>query len=345
MVQELVQAAFLIFVAEMGDKTQLLAMAFALQFSIIQVLGGVALGSFLNHGLAVALGAYVSQLVPLELIRLIAACGFLGFGLWTLYNRQEEEHLHTPGQGHPILVVALAFFIGELGDKTQLSAIALSSRALYPEAVLAGTVLGMVLTSLVGIGAGIKLGEKVPERTLRLISAFVFIGFGVLGLWRAVPPHLLTAPNIAVFLGALAAAIILLIVPPLWRTRRTEVQGKYTQMQRVARELKRHLAEIEAAVDDICLSEKHCGVCRGKDCPVGYCRDLVRQALRDHLAAEPHGVIPRARTAQRFDEAKIRHALALVRQEYPDCESMPEIETIIRRTEAVLRTLESHQTS
>ena len=151
MVREYVQAALLIFAAEMGDKTQLLAMAFALQFTIGQVLGGVALGSLLNHGLAVALGAYVSHVVPLELIRLIAACGFLAFGLWTLANGGEEDSIHTPSQGHPVLVVALAFFIGELGDKTQLSAIALSSNAVYHWAILAGTVTGMILTSLVGI--------------------------------------------------------------------------------------------------------------------------------------------------------------------------------------------------
>ena len=214
MVREYVQAALLIFAAEMGDKTQLLAMAFALQFTIGQVLGGVALGSLLNHGLAVALGAYVSHVVPLELIRLIAACGFLAFGLWTLANGGEEDSIHTPSQGHPVLVVALAFFIGELGDKTQLSAIALSSNAVYHWAILAGTVTGMILTSLVGIFVGIKLGEKVPEATLKLISGLVFIGFGVIGLWRAAPQQYLTPSNVTLLAVALGALVLILTVPP-----------------------------------------------------------------------------------------------------------------------------------
>lgn len=345
MLKEFVQAALLIFAAEMGDKTQLLAMAFALQFSIGQVLGGVALGSLLNHGLAVALGAYVSHILPLELVRLIAACGFLVFGLWTLANGREEEELQTTAQGHPLLVVAVAFFLGELGDKTQLSAIALSSKAVYHGAVLAGTVTGMVLTSLVGILVGIKLGERVPEATLKLLSGFVFIGFGVLGLWRDLPRDFITVPNAVLFVAALALIILILLVPPVWRERAARAQGEYSQMQLVARELRLHLAEIEAAVDEICLGEKSCGKCRGKDCPVGYCRDLVRQALKDHLAVDIRGLTPRARPNQQFDESKIRHALALVRKEYPDCEGMPKIDTIIRRTESVLEILARRSSS
>jgi len=272
-------------------------MAFALQYSIGQVLVGVALGAMLNHGLAVALGAYLSSVVPLDTVRIAAACGFLAFGLWTLANGDEDESLHTARQGHPVLVVALAFFIGELGDKTQLSAIALATNAEYYAAVLAGTVAGMVLTSLVGILVGIKLGEKVPEATLKLLSGFVFIGFGAVGLWRAVPPRYLTGPNIALFLAALAAAILIVIVPPLVRRRTAQAAGEYGRMQKLARELRLHLAEIEQAVDDICLGETSCGGCRGKDCPVGYCRGLVRQALRDHLAVQVDGLTPRARCA------------------------------------------------
>ncbi len=305
----------------------------------------MALGSLLNHGLAVALGAYVSHVVPLELIRLIAACGFLAFGLWTLANGGEEDSIHTPSQGHPVLVVALAFFIGELGDKTQLSAIALSSNAVYHWAILAGTVTGMILTSLVGIFVGIKLGEKVPEATLKLISGLVFIGFGVIGLWRAAPQQYLTPSNVTLFAVALGTLVLILTVPPFWRKGHAQGKDEYSQMQRVARELKLHLSEIEQAVSDICLGEHHCGGCRGKDCPVGYCRDLVRQALRDHMSADIKGLTPRARDTQRFDEAKIRSALALVRQEYPDCDSMPEIDIVIKRTEAVLQILERQYSS
>src|SRR5690554_3359251 len=154
MLTELIKASLLIFLAELGDKTQILAMAFALQYSVFQVLTGVALGSFLNHGLAVIIGSYLSNLIPISALRLGSALLFLAFGFWSLWS--EEEHLNSDRKalGSPIVVVALAFFLGELGDKTQLTAIALASNAVFPAAVLAGTVLGMVLTSLGGIYVG-----------------------------------------------------------------------------------------------------------------------------------------------------------------------------------------------
>ena len=76
----MVKASLLIFLAELGDKTQILAMAFALQYSVRQVLLGVALGAFLNHGLAVIVGSYLAHLIPLSTIRLASALMFLGFG-------------------------------------------------------------------------------------------------------------------------------------------------------------------------------------------------------------------------------------------------------------------------
>ena len=88
MIKELIQAAFLIFAAEMGDKSQIIAMAFALQYSLGQVLAGVALGVFVNHGLAVALGAYLAHFVPLHIVRL--AHRRLGFWAAGLMNGDEE---------------------------------------------------------------------------------------------------------------------------------------------------------------------------------------------------------------------------------------------------------------
>ena len=109
MLTEVAKAAALIFIAELGDKTQILAMAFALQFSLRQVLAGVALGSLLNHGLAVVIGAYLAHIIPLSAVRLGSAFLFLGFGLWTLWSRDEGDQGAAKSSGHPILVVTLAF--------------------------------------------------------------------------------------------------------------------------------------------------------------------------------------------------------------------------------------------
>lgn len=216
MLTELTKASLLIFLAELGDKTQILAMAFALQYSVFQVLTGVALGSFLNHGLAVIIGSYLSNLIPISALRLGSALLFLAFGFWSLWS--EEEHLNSDRKalGSPIVVVALAFFLGELGDKTQLTAIALASNAAFPAAVLAGTVLGMVLTSLGGIYVGTKLGDKIPELALKLISSFVFIGFGIFHLAQTVPQRFLTPLNVVFFTAVVAVAVLLRLVP-LWQ--------------------------------------------------------------------------------------------------------------------------------
>src|SRR5690606_14975105 len=101
MIQEMIKALFLIFVAEMGDKTQILAMAFATRFPVRKVLAGIGLGVLLNHGLAVLLGSYLSQVVPIKTIQMIAGAAFVGFALWTLKPEDEEEEMETRMQFGP----------------------------------------------------------------------------------------------------------------------------------------------------------------------------------------------------------------------------------------------------
>ncbi|NLV91773.1 MAG: TMEM165/GDT1 family protein [Firmicutes bacterium] len=91
MIQDYLRATFLIFMAEMGDKTQILAMTFATRFAVGQVLLGVGIGSLLNHGLAVLLGTLLATVIPLTMLRLVAAISFLGFGLWTLTASADDE--------------------------------------------------------------------------------------------------------------------------------------------------------------------------------------------------------------------------------------------------------------
>lgn len=302
MFSELGKATLLIFLAELGDKTQILAMAFALQFSVKQVLAGVALGCFLNHGLAVIVGAYLAHIIPLSTIRLASALLFLGFGLWTLRTEEEEGYGTNRALRNPVLVVALAFFLGELGDKTQLTAIALASSASHPWAILVGTVLGMVLTSLVGIFIGTKLGERIPDFTLKLVSSAVFIGFGIFHLVQTVPARFLTVFNVTLFLTILAAAILFLIIPPL-RQRRTA--SKMGGLKRVAGAL----YALDRALDDLCLGEEPC---RGERCPVGYCKRLIKDELRGAAHRGFRVTQPYVKQNQTFDRQKIDQALLLI---------------------------------
>jgi putative Ca2+/H+ antiporter (TMEM165/GDT1 family) len=167
--------------AEMGDKTQLLAMAFAARFAPVTVLSAVLVATLLNHGLAVVAGRFLTTVIPLEVISLVAALSFVLFGLWTLRGDTLEGEDEAHGGYGPFLTVAIAFFIAELGDKTQLATISLAVRYPDPLAVLLGTTTGMVIADAIGIVVGIVLGKRLPETAIRILSAAVFIFFGLAG--------------------------------------------------------------------------------------------------------------------------------------------------------------------
>lgn len=301
MIRDTAQAAFLIFLAEMGDKTQLLAMAFALRFSISQVLGGVAAGAFFNHGLAVILGSCLAQHISLQIIRPLSAVLFLAFGLWGLFFQTARDERKKPLRGNPVLVVAIAFFIGELGDKTQLTAIVLASGASHAGAVLAGTVLGMVLTSLVGILIGIKLGERIPVFTLRLLSSGVFIGFGLFQLIQAVPMGLK-----AEWVRPAGAAVLFLLLILLFFFSFGQRGKERTALKEAAGTLQ----ALDSLLEELCLNGKSC---RGSRCPLGYCKSLIKAALAGERNTGRLGIFePYCRSSQCFDQKKVEYALALI---------------------------------
>lgn len=185
--------ASLIFVvlAEMGDKTQLLAMAFATRYKATTVLWGVFVATALNHLLAVAVGNYLTAFVPLAWIQIAAAASFILFGLWTLRgDRLEGEDKRFSFS--PFWTVAIAFFVAEMGDKTQLATVALAAKYQSPVAVWAGTNFGMLIADAFGIVVGIVMGKHIPERAVKWGSALVFTGFGIYGIHENVPEHILT---------------------------------------------------------------------------------------------------------------------------------------------------------
>jgi putative Ca2+/H+ antiporter (TMEM165/GDT1 family) len=172
--------------AEMGDKTQLLAMAFATRFKASKVMMGVFAATVLNHALAVAVGNLLTRFQAVEVwIQGLATLSFIFFGLWTIRgDRLEGEEKHTSKYG-AVLTVAIAFFIAELGDKTQLATIALATRfPQNPAAVLMGTTTGMLIADYVGIWVGVVACRRIPERTMKLTSAAAFILFGLIGIYQ-----------------------------------------------------------------------------------------------------------------------------------------------------------------
>ncbi|MFK5884021.1 MAG: TMEM165/GDT1 family protein, partial [Candidatus Izemoplasma sp.] len=115
MITELLRAFIFIFIAEMGDKTQILAMAFATKYNIKKVLLGIFIGSLLNHGLAVLLGNSLTRIIDPSTLQIIAGFAFILFALWSLKMNDDEESVKKKVKYGPVVTVSIAFFIGELG--------------------------------------------------------------------------------------------------------------------------------------------------------------------------------------------------------------------------------------
>ena len=192
--------------AEMGDKTQLLAMAFATRYKASTVMWGVFAATFLNHFLAVLAGKTLTNLVPLHYVQIAAAASFILFGLWTIRGDKlegEDKRFHFS----PFWTVAIAFFIAEMGDKTQLATVALAAKYQSVMPVLLGTTAGMLIADAIGIGIGIVMGKKIPERAVKWIAALIFIGFGLWGLYEYLPEDVLTLPGIVAGIAVVALAV------------------------------------------------------------------------------------------------------------------------------------------
>lgn len=206
-------ATTIVLLAEMADKTQLLAMAFAARFPVRFVLAGVLVATLVNNALAVAVGGYLGTTFDFTTVQMIAAASFIAFGLWTLRGdglHREEEKKSRYG---PAITVALAFFVAEMGDKTQLAAAALAAKYRSPIAVLLGATAGMMIANVIGIYVGNVAGKRLPEEALKWASASVFIAFGYIGLYTSLPRQFVTAP--------LAAALVVVTVAAVWGVSRT----------------------------------------------------------------------------------------------------------------------------
>ena len=179
-------AASFIFVvlAEMGDKTQLLAMAFAAKYKAYQVLLAVFIATLLNHALAVVAGRALTTIMPLDVISFIAALSFVIFGLWTIRGDKLEGESKRTSKFGPVLTVAIAFFLAEMGDKTQLATISLAVEYSSMLNVLMGTTLGMVAADAIGIILGIMMRKHIPEKSIRWVSASIFVLFGLTGIYK-----------------------------------------------------------------------------------------------------------------------------------------------------------------
>ena len=177
---------FLVFAAEMGDKTQLVALAFATRFKAWIVLTGVFIATLVVHLFSVFIGEAASYALPVFWIRILAGVSFLVFGLWTLRgDKLDDDDDGKVSRFGPILTVAATFFLAELGDKTMLMTITIASQQNAFVAVWLGSSLGMVASDGIAIIIGKVLGKKLPEKLIKYSAAAVFIISGIYTLYEA----------------------------------------------------------------------------------------------------------------------------------------------------------------
>jgi putative Ca2+/H+ antiporter (TMEM165/GDT1 family) len=169
-----------VLMAEMGDKTQLVALAFATRFPTGTVLTGVFGATLVVHLFSVGIGEAAGIALPVFWIHLLAGLSFIVFGLWTLRGDTLAEEAHTPqARFGPLLTVGITFFLAELGDKTMLATITLASQYQSFLGVWLGSTLGMVVADGLAIIVGKVLGKRLPETLIKYSAAALFLGAGI----------------------------------------------------------------------------------------------------------------------------------------------------------------------
>lgn len=177
--ESVLNSFLLVFLSEMGDKTQLLALVLAARFrKPVPILMGILVATLLNHALASYAGHFVTGLVPGHILKWILGLTFIGFGLWILVPDKEED-LQQRAKWGPFLTTTVAFFFAEMGDKTQLATVALGAKFNEPLMVTLGTTLGMMGADGLAVLFGHRFTQKVPMSLVHRLASGLFILFGL----------------------------------------------------------------------------------------------------------------------------------------------------------------------
>ena len=166
--------------AEMGDKTQLLALVLTARFrKPWPIVLGILVATLVNHGLAGAVGAWVTTFVGPQVLRWILGASFIGMALWTLVPDKFEETDAKLARFGVFGTTLIAFFIAEMGDKTQIATVALSAQFKSFYAVVAGTTLGRMIANVPAVLLGNRIAHRIPVRLVHTIAAAIFAILGV----------------------------------------------------------------------------------------------------------------------------------------------------------------------
>jgi putative Ca2+/H+ antiporter (TMEM165/GDT1 family) len=173
--------------AEIGDKTQLLAFILAARFKKpVPIILGILVATLVNHGLAGALGAWITGAVSPELLRWVLGASFIGMAIWTMIpDKIEEEETQVAKQLGVFGATLITFFLAEMGDKTQIATVAMAAHYATPLLVVIGTTLGMLIADVPAVFVGDRLSQRIPMRLVHTIAAGVFAVLGVATLLGA----------------------------------------------------------------------------------------------------------------------------------------------------------------
>jgi Ca2+/H+ antiporter, TMEM165/GDT1 family len=184
MIEAFLASTAVVALAEIGDKTMLLAIVLAARLRAPwQIITGIFLATIANHALAALLGREVAGLIDAPWFRIAVALGFIAMGLWTLVPDKFDEEEEFKRRGGAFLTTLVAFFLVEIGDKTQVATIALAARYQDVLTVAAGTTLGMMLANVPAVFLGRELVKRVSLKAARIAAAVLFVA---LGAWQLV---------------------------------------------------------------------------------------------------------------------------------------------------------------
>lgn len=192
----LVLSFAVVFVAELGDKSQLMAMTFALRYRWWIVVSGILFATTAVHLVSVAIGHYLGVAIPTSAMAIVGGIAFLFFGAWTLRGDSlDDDEQAKAGRvvRSAFLAVTSAFFLAELGDKTMLATITLAADNDW-FGVWIGSTVGMVAADALAIVAGVALGRHMPENAIRLGASALFFGFGAWMLGDGIFPNTVVGP-------------------------------------------------------------------------------------------------------------------------------------------------------
>ncbi|MBX3041110.1 MAG: TMEM165/GDT1 family protein [Bdellovibrionaceae bacterium] len=177
--EALINSFLLVFAGEMGDKTQLLALILVARYKKPwTILSAVFIATLLNHALASWVGDWLSNQSSPEALRWGLALTFFVFGIWILFPDKSED-IKSDGRRGAFLTTLIAFFLAEMGDKTQLATVALGARYSAPVIVTIGTTLGMLASNALAVFLGNALLKRIPMTWVRLVACGLFMGFGL----------------------------------------------------------------------------------------------------------------------------------------------------------------------